>query len=113
MTATDPSSHVWRESFSIVPSQPSPGFSNFTNWLPTAAFTTASSSQIDDVAGATGAAFILVAREEEESLARIERQVGHRLPRVTLPEFDYKAPAPPKSAGEAPPGFSVKKPVKV
>src|SRR5262249_38073072 len=50
-------------------------------------------------AGATGDAFIFVAREEEESLARIERQVGQRLPRVTLPEFDYKAPAPPKQPG--------------
>lgn len=47
-------------------------------------------------AGATGDAFILVAREEEEALSRIERQVGQRLPRVTLPEFDYTAPAPPK-----------------
>jgi ATP-dependent RNA helicase RhlE len=47
-------------------------------------------------AGATGDAFILVSREEEDSLARIERQVGQRLPRVTLPEFDYTAAAPPK-----------------
>lgn len=47
-------------------------------------------------AGATGDAFILVSREEEDSLSRIERQVGHRLPRITLPEFDYTAPAPPK-----------------
>ena len=51
-------------------------------------------------AGATGDAFILVAREEEESLSRIERQVGQRLPRVTLPEFDYTAAAPPKQPGE-------------
>jgi ATP-dependent RNA helicase RhlE len=51
-------------------------------------------------AGATGDAFILVAREEEGALARIERQVGQRLPRITLPDFDYKAPAPPKAAGE-------------
>jgi ATP-dependent RNA helicase RhlE len=50
-------------------------------------------------AGATGDAFILVAREEEGALARIERQVGLRLPRITLPDFDYAAPAPPKSAG--------------
>lgn len=50
-------------------------------------------------AGATGDAFILVSREEEESLSRIERQVGHRLPRVTLPEFDYTAAAPPKPPG--------------
>lgn len=51
-------------------------------------------------AGSTGDAFIFVAREEEDSLSRIERQVGMRLPRVTLPEFDYKAPAPPKQPGE-------------
>ena len=52
-------------------------------------------------AGATGDAFILVARDEEESLARIERQVGQRLPRVTLPEFDYTLAAPPKPPGAA------------
>lgn len=43
-------------------------------------------------AGAAGDAFILVSREEESSLARIERQVGQRLPRVTLPDFDYRQP---------------------
>jgi ATP-dependent RNA helicase RhlE len=50
-------------------------------------------------AGATGDAFVLVAREEEGALSRIERQVGQRLPRITLPDFDYAAPAPPKAAG--------------
>jgi ATP-dependent RNA helicase RhlE len=50
-------------------------------------------------AGATGDAFIFVSREEEAALARIERQVGQRLPRVTLPDFDYKAAAPPKQPG--------------
>ena len=50
-------------------------------------------------AGATGDAFILVAREEEGALSRIERQVGQRLPRITLPEFDYTAAAPPKMPG--------------
>ena len=45
-------------------------------------------------AGAAGDAFVLFSREEEGSLARIERQVGQRLPRVTLPDFDYKATAP-------------------
>ena len=48
--------------------------------------------------GATGDAFILVAREEEASLSRIERQVGQRLPRITLPDFDYTLAAPPPSA---------------
>ncbi|MFM8271658.1 MAG: DEAD/DEAH box helicase [Gemmata sp.] len=54
-------------------------------------------------AGATGDAFILVSRDEEGSLARIERQVGQRLPRVTLPDFDY-TPAPPPAAADARPG---------
>lgn len=42
-------------------------------------------------AQAEGDAWILVSPREEASLGRIERQVGHRLPRVTLPEFDYAA----------------------
>src|SRR4051812_13589775 len=40
-------------------------------------------------AGAEGDAFVLVSPAEEKSLARIERQIGQRLPRVTLPDFDY------------------------
>ena len=51
-------------------------------------------------AGAEGDAFILVSREEEGALARIERQVGQRLPRVTLPDFDYKQSPPPTPAGQ-------------
>lgn len=50
-------------------------------------------------AGAAGDAFILVAPDEEGSLSRIERQVGQRLPRVTLPDFDYRQPAPQSSGG--------------
>ncbi len=38
---------------------------------------------------AEGDAFVLVCPAEEKSLARIERQIGQRLPRVTLPDFDY------------------------
>jgi ATP-dependent RNA helicase RhlE len=50
-------------------------------------------------AGQTGDAFVFVAPEEEANLARIERQVGLRVPRVTLPDFDYKqAPGPGASA---------------
>jgi ATP-dependent RNA helicase RhlE len=45
-------------------------------------------------AGAEGDAWVLVAPEEERSLADIERQIGRRLPRVTLPDFDYSAAAP-------------------
>jgi|SRR5579883_2515628 len=51
-------------------------------------------------AGETGDAFILVSREEEGALARIERQIGQRLPRITLPDFDYTAAAPPKASGD-------------
>ena len=39
---------------------------------------------------AEGDAFVLVSPAEEKSLAQIERQIGQRLPRVTLPDFDYK-----------------------
>jgi ATP-dependent RNA helicase RhlE len=42
-------------------------------------------------AEATGDAFTFVAPDEEGDLASIERAVGRRLPRVTLPDFDYKA----------------------
>ncbi|MEP6589944.1 MAG: DEAD/DEAH box helicase [Gemmatimonadota bacterium] len=42
-------------------------------------------------AEATGDAFTFVAPEEEEDLRRIERAVGKRLPRVLVPDFDYKA----------------------
>jgi ATP-dependent RNA helicase RhlE len=54
-------------------------------------------------AGAEGDAFILVSREEEGSLARIERQVGQRLPRVTLPDFDYRQSPPPLPSSHAEP----------
>jgi ATP-dependent RNA helicase RhlE len=42
-------------------------------------------------AEATGDAFTFVAPDEEDDLRRIERAVGKRLPRVTVPDFDYKA----------------------
>jgi len=61
----------------------------------------------------TGSAFTLVAPEEEGSLRGIERAVGNRLPRVTLPDFDYQAraeapvehrsPGPSGSRGSRPP----------
>jgi ATP-dependent RNA helicase RhlE len=42
----------------------------------------------------TGDAFTLVSPEETTDLAAIERAIGKRLPRITLPGFDYtKAPA--------------------
>jgi ATP-dependent RNA helicase RhlE len=42
-------------------------------------------------ADATGAAFTLVAPEEENDLRGIEKAIGKRLPRVTVPDFDYAA----------------------
>lgn len=51
-------------------------------------------------AQAEGDAFVLVSPAEEKSLAQIERQIGQRLPRVTLPDFDYGQSAPPR-AGKA------------
>jgi ATP-dependent RNA helicase RhlE len=44
-------------------------------------------------AEATGEAFTFVAPEEEAVLGDIERAVGRRLPRVTVPDFDYHARA--------------------
>ncbi len=40
-------------------------------------------------AEATGEAFTFVAPDEESELRGIEKAVGRRLPRVTLPDFDY------------------------
>ena len=42
-------------------------------------------------AQATGDAFTFVSPDEESDLSDIERRVGRRLPRVTLPDFDYTA----------------------
>ena len=39
----------------------------------------------------TGEAFTFVSPEEEGDLKAIERAVGKKLPRVTLPDFDYRA----------------------
>jgi ATP-dependent RNA helicase RhlE len=39
----------------------------------------------------TGEAYTFVAPEENEDLRAIERAIGKPLPRVTLPDFDYKA----------------------
>ena len=45
-------------------------------------------------AEATGAAFTLVSPDEESTLRSIERAIDKRLPRVTLPDFDYAQRAP-------------------
>jgi ATP-dependent RNA helicase RhlE len=42
-------------------------------------------------AEAEGDAFLFVSPEEESSVKRIERAIGQRIPRVTLPDFDYRA----------------------
>jgi ATP-dependent RNA helicase RhlE len=41
----------------------------------------------------TGDAFTFVAPDEEQDLRAIERAIHHALPRVTLPDFDYRARA--------------------
>jgi ATP-dependent RNA helicase RhlE len=42
-------------------------------------------------AEATGEAFTFVSSQEQGELASIERAVGRKLPRVTVPDFDYAA----------------------
>ncbi len=46
---------------------------------------------------AAGEALTFVSPEEEGDLRGIERVLGKAIARVTLPDFDYRAPAPPKS----------------
>ena len=52
-------------------------------------------------ADATGDAFSLVAHEEEPLVKDVEKVMNRTLPRVTLPHFDYKKPAP-RPHGHAP-----------
>ena len=47
-------------------------------------------------AEATGYAFTFVSPEEEKELERIEKILGRRLQRVSVPDFDYKALPSPK-----------------
>ncbi|HET6462772.1 MAG TPA: C-terminal helicase domain-containing protein, partial [Candidatus Krumholzibacteria bacterium] len=42
----------------------------------------------------TGDAFTFVSPQEEKDMLRIERAIGKRLPRITVPDFNYRA-APP------------------
>ena len=49
-------------------------------------------------AEAEGEAVTLVSPEEEPDLRGIEKALGRSIPRVTLPDFDYRAPPPPKPA---------------
>jgi ATP-dependent RNA helicase RhlE len=52
-------------------------------------------------ASMTGDAFTLVAPDEESDLRAIEHTLGKRLPRITLPEFDYNGP-PDSMKGRGP-----------
>src|SRR2546426_325399 len=45
---------------------------------------------------ATGEAITFVTPDDEGDLRGIERTLGKTIPRVTLPDFDYRAPPPPK-----------------
>jgi ATP-dependent RNA helicase RhlE len=61
-------------------------------------------------AEATGTAFSLVSSEEESNVHAIERAIEKRLPRVTVPDFDYhKAPErmaePSRPSGQRPHGY--------
>src|SRR5471032_963923 len=51
----------------------------------------------------TGSAFTLMAPEEEGSIRGIEKAINSRLPRVTLPDFDYQARALAPSIDQRPP----------
>ena len=51
----------------------------------------------------TGEAFTFVAPEDEQDLRAIERAIGKPLPRVLLPDFDYRQ-KPPEAAARAPRG---------
>jgi ATP-dependent RNA helicase RhlE len=48
---------------------------------------------------AEGEAITFVSSEEENDLHGIEKILGKKIPRVTLPDFDYKALPPPKVRG--------------
>src|SRR5213593_2946293 len=48
---------------------------------------------------AAGEAITFVTPEDEGDLRAIERALGKPIPRVTLPDFDYRAPPPPKVPG--------------
>ena len=45
---------------------------------------------------AQGEAITFVTPEDEADLRGIEKALGRTIPRVTLPDFDYRAPPPPK-----------------
>jgi len=54
-------------------------------------------------ADAEGEAITLVAPEEENDFRSIEHVLGRSIPRVTFPDFDYRAEPPPRPRGARPP----------
>ena len=62
-------------------------------WCPT---TTSTASAAPVAPRCTGEAFTFVSPQEENELQAIERVIGRRLPRVTVPDFDYAARPQPK-----------------
>jgi ATP-dependent RNA helicase RhlE len=48
---------------------------------------------------AEGDAITLIAPEEERDFREIERTLGRSIPRVTFPDFDYRAAPPPRTRG--------------
>jgi ATP-dependent RNA helicase RhlE len=54
----------------------------------------------------TGSAFTLVSQEEEGDVRAIEKAIGRRLPRVTIPDFDYAARPPARPVSTASSGAS-------
>ena len=48
---------------------------------------------------AEGDAMTFVTHDDEGDIRAIERTLGKAIPRVTLPDFDYNAPPPPKTRG--------------
>lgn len=61
-------------------------------------------------AEAEGDAYVLVSPAEEGSLVQIERQIGQRLPRVTLPDFDYRQTLNQRPRGHRHAGGQQRKP---
>ena len=55
---------------------------------------------------AEGEAISFVTSEEENDLHRVEKALGKPIPRVTLPDFGYKTPPPPKVRGPSGPRYS-------
>jgi ATP-dependent RNA helicase RhlE len=55
----------------------------------------------------SGDAFTLVSPEDREMVQAIERALGHTLERRTLPDFDYKAPAPAAGPSNRPGHYQV------